>query len=384
MNALTAEEFAALQILAERRIWDVPLDNSAVGVWELERLDRREWVCAREIDRSLDGTKSHPVGPWFSPIKNERNSGRPAWPQIVHAHRKCTQTPSVSELSHRPLIAQIQLTGKAPDPFEGLESLKDSTAVQTPIQAVAEALERVSAEWRLGDCEVLDCLGDGVGPESELFSKIIRDEARSGVRRLIQNLEGHLIPAVSHQLSVDIRQELRLLTLELDPDSVGEDQYGDRMARWRHTWNALGLQPRIERLVPILFNEPESRGAQGSAKGFDQVEETETDGLPQLGPHDRQAWQLSLLDGKTQSKIAEKLNLEHGTKYTQPRISEMIKRVQRHADASGLTEKMSASGLTRTARPAVTVDPSVLDRGKRTDGRSHDIRAKQRQNAMDD
>lgn len=255
MDALTAEEFAALRILAQRRIWNVPLDDPAVGVWELEALDRRGWVLAREVEPTLDRAAwGQPVGPWFRPFSNERHPGRPAWPQIVHAHRKAARTNRDAEPGRQCwLIAQIRLSGSAPDPFGGLDSLAATIAAPTPIQAVAEALGRVSAEWRLGDWEALDCCNCGVDSASGLFEELIRDGARSGVRRLIRELDRRLIPAVTHELSSGILEELRRLALDLDPDSVGEDQYGDRSPRWRHTWSALGGQPRIESLVPLLL-----------------------------------------------------------------------------------------------------------------------------------
>lgn len=86
--------------------------------------------------------------------------------------------------------------------------------------------------------------------------------------------------------------------------------------------------------------------------------------LPQLKPHDRQAWQLATLHGMTQGKVATELNGEHGTTYTQGQVSKMIARAKAHAEASGLAEKLSG----RIDRPR-TIDPGRLELGARTDKR---------------
>jgi hypothetical protein len=112
-----------------------------------------------------------------------------------------------------------------------------------------------------------------------------------------------------------------------------------------------------------------------------ESEENTTDGqvvarpksiaLPKIGPHDRQAYQLSMIDGMTQETIAAKLNQEHGTTYSQGRISKMIKRAKRHADASGLS-----SLIPPPANPEKPIDPRQLEIGKRTDHRTRSQRSK--------
>lgn len=87
--------------------------------------------------------------------------------------------------------------------------------------------------------------------------------------------------------------------------------------------------------------------------------------LPELKPHDRQAWQLATLHGMTQHKVAEALNKEHGKTYTQGQVSKMIARAKAHANASGLSEKLSEP----IDRPR-TVDPGRLDLGARVDKRT--------------
>lgn len=86
--------------------------------------------------------------------------------------------------------------------------------------------------------------------------------------------------------------------------------------------------------------------------------------LPELKPHDRQAWQLATLHGMTQDKVATALNKEHGTTYTQGQVSRMIARAKTHAVANGLAEKLPGS----SARPRA-VDPSRLELGPRADKR---------------
>ena len=86
--------------------------------------------------------------------------------------------------------------------------------------------------------------------------------------------------------------------------------------------------------------------------------------LPKLHAHDRQAWQLSILHGMTQDKVAEALNKQHGTTYTQGQVSRMIGRAKAHADASGLAEKVARP----IDRPRA-VDPGRLELGARVDKR---------------
>lgn len=86
--------------------------------------------------------------------------------------------------------------------------------------------------------------------------------------------------------------------------------------------------------------------------------------LPELKPHDRQAWQLATLHGMTQDKVALALNKEHGTTYTQGQVSRMIARAKAHADANGLAEKVAGP----IDRPR-TVDPGRLELEARVDKR---------------
>ncbi len=69
---------------------------------------------------------------------------------------------------------------------------------------------------------------------------------------------------------------------------------------------------------------------------------------PSLRKHDVQAYQLSAFAGLKQSQIAAKLNVEHGTTYSQGQVSKMIRRVCVHT---------KATGLLRTAVPATTGRP---------------------------
>jgi len=83
--------------------------------------------------------------------------------------------------------------------------------------------------------------------------------------------------------------------------------------------------------------------------------------LPKLGPHDREAWQLSIIQGITQENIAEHLNNQHGTRYAQGQVSRMIHRVKIHAEFNGLADKLPAPAIVRS------MDPKTLEIGERTD-----------------
>ena len=104
--------------------------------------------------------------------------------------------------------------------------------------------------------------------------------------------------------------------------------------------------------------------------------------LPELNARDTEAWQASLVAGMTQAKIADALNRKYpGENWTQPRVSEAIKRAKAHAEASGLADKVSAA---RSRAPARTLDPAAADDGQRTDGRAKHLREKARQIAKEE
>ncbi|MCE9618482.1 MAG: hypothetical protein K8R92_01055 [Planctomycetes bacterium] len=90
--------------------------------------------------------------------------------------------------------------------------------------------------------------------------------------------------------------------------------------------------------------------------------------LPELGPHDRQAWQLSMMQGMTQGKIAEALNKEHRKTYNQGQVSRMIARAKVHAEANGV-DKLAEQVAGKIKRP-MTVDPGRLNLGPRVDKRN--------------
>lgn len=155
--------------------------------------------------------------------------------------------------------------------------------------------------------------------------------------------------------------------------------------RLRREIDALGVlvtreQYRVERFVErtigryVEVGEDESGGsgsdgAVPTGGGSGSNEEAEASQTPKrklsaLGPHDRQAWQLYTLHGMTQQKVADALNNEHRTDYTQGHVSRMIARVMAHAEANGLAEK-----LPKRATRAQTIDPARLELGRRTDPR---------------
>lgn len=86
--------------------------------------------------------------------------------------------------------------------------------------------------------------------------------------------------------------------------------------------------------------------------------------LPELKAHDRQAWQLATLHGMTQAKVAEELNKQYGTTYSQGQVSRMIARATTHAQANGLAEIVP-----KPIDPPRTIDPNRLELGQRVDRR---------------
>ncbi|NUQ66949.1 MAG: hypothetical protein HUU18_01525 [Phycisphaerales bacterium] len=103
--------------------------------------------------------------------------------------------------------------------------------------------------------------------------------------------------------------------------------------------------------------------------------------LPELGVRDKEAWQASLVARMTQEQIASLLNKQYpGENWTQPRVSEAIKRAMAHARASGLADKVTGASF---RAPARTLDPASAELGKRTDGKAHHLRERERQKAID-
>lgn len=130
-------------------------------------------------------------------------------------------------------------------------------------------------------------------------------------------------------------------------------------------------QAAVLNAPPLALRQPTRTTGQG--------ESSPSVGLPNLKKYDRQAYQLSLMHGMTQDKIAEILNREHGLSIKQGQVSRMIARAKRHANASGLTELIPT-----TAQREKAVDPSRLELGKRTDGRSYNLRAKAQESGRED
>ena len=87
--------------------------------------------------------------------------------------------------------------------------------------------------------------------------------------------------------------------------------------------------------------------------------------MPELQKHDTLAWKLSLLDGYTQTKIAEQLTAQFGEIYSQGQVSRMISRAKQHANRSGLSEHLEKP----KSLNIILTDPSKIDMGSRTDKR---------------
>jgi len=142
------------------------------------------------------------------------------------------------------------------------------------------------------------------------------------------------------------------------------DRDGSTLRLLAELWN-LDSEVATEAKLPKMIDTTRREGP----KGGDQPDDAPLAGttksgakLPNLGPHDRQAYQLSLLHGWTQQRIADELNKQHGKTYTQGQVSRMIARAKQHAEASGLTDMIPDA-----AKPAKAVDPHRLEIGRRTD-----------------
>jgi hypothetical protein len=244
---LAIEEWDALQVLAGRKAWDVRLESPHVGVWEVERLDRRGWLAAQDV-KALPGEqlplKYSPYGDWYRPTLKRRTDGRSEWPSILTRLKYANRTPQ----SH--IDAQIALT------IEGRRAATEipAHAAWTPgvLEALARALERISGEWRRGDAELLrwTVLGMSSGGFETVMSP--REGERQPLRLQVEALRTRLVPAAAVYLDAHLRDELRRMVADLDPEDIGTSRSGDRDLRWRLSWDALYYQGRIEYLAASL------------------------------------------------------------------------------------------------------------------------------------
>ncbi len=185
----------------------------------------------------------------------------------------------------------------------------------------------------------------------------------------------------------------------IDRDAARMDEIGERFARTRDevvavletrgleapTPPTVSVSPELvdllQRTAAVDSNAIEraaERVAERVIVAFNRgAEDTPARKLPELGTRDTEAWQASLVAGMTQARIADLLNRKHpGENWTQPRVSEAIKRAKAHAEASGLAGKVAVA---QSRAPARTLDPSAANAGQRTDGRSKHLREKAKQ-----
>ena len=94
--------------------------------------------------------------------------------------------------------------------------------------------------------------------------------------------------------------------------------------------------------------------------------------MKQPPEHMIQAYRLSILMSVTQAELAELLQGELRRRVTQPEVSRWIKRVKEWLEAGNVLPDMSGE---RTGK-ADSVDPAVIEMGRRRDGRSSRQRPK--------
>lgn len=244
---LARQELQALRYLAKHENWGVGLDTMVVSVWAVERMDRRGWVHAQEVDL-LGGDLPHryqPRGPWFRPTQNRLGDGHPDWPSII-TKLKYTALPKPQRI-----YARMALTEEG---SVAARDLSERDVIEPDaVEQVAQALEHVSAEWRRGDAEMTD-LAAVMGTETGGFEKLMGpvDGERAVLCTLVAELRTTLVPRLTSRIDASLRDDIRKFVQELNPQTVGRDQYDEVRERWRHTWAALGYQSRADELVAML------------------------------------------------------------------------------------------------------------------------------------
>lgn len=109
-----------------------------------------------------------------------------------------------------------------------------------------------------------------------------------------------------------------------------------------------------------------------------------TERMPTLKPWAMEAWKAHQV-GMTGKAIAYELAKKYNdSRISQPRVSEQIQRAKLHAEASGLAGD-AARALPEVGNRSLarTLDPAAAEQGKRTDGKAHHLRERERQKAKD-
>ena len=219
----SVREIDALEYLAQKQIWDEGFESDRVRVWELERLHARGWI-----------QKVGSLAP------------EPDWPEILTTYSRLARG------ADERLRVRVAVTDAGRAALDQIRS--KSPPLISPIEELAQALERVSAEWRYGDCEMLDFLAAGHTPESGSFEKLAgpQEGLRASIARLVDDVRLRLLPATARMLESQMLSELRDLAKKLDPRKPGPDRYGEVLERWRHQWVALDCEDWVREVVAHL------------------------------------------------------------------------------------------------------------------------------------
>lgn len=147
------------------------------------------------------------------------------------------------------------------------------------IVGVINALEEIRSEWIRSDAKMIHLLSNSMKSSQGGFEKIMASE-RVAIYRLVPELRRKLIPVASQYLDVSLRDEVRELVNDLDPNDVGPDRYGETRERWRHTWDALYYDSRYEDLIPLLIQ------AASIAKRTQRINTNRQAGEDRISPHE--------------------------------------------------------------------------------------------------
>ena len=162
---ISHDELDALQFLAQRPIWDSRVEEPFVSLWALEQLDRRQWIEAVPVNLKMkaDGTPEY-VGtpPWrYSPMRARQDSGLSRWDSIRDGFLHAQET-DVDRL-----WALVTLTEEGDTASKVLN--RSDLPLLGKFDALALAIEQLSAAWRQGDKEMLRLIWSGVPADSGLF-----------------------------------------------------------------------------------------------------------------------------------------------------------------------------------------------------------------------
>ncbi len=308
----------------------------------------------------------------------------------LHFHWHCP-----TDLATR--LGQSEKGGALPESLEreaaasALEALNRDVIYQAADPATAEAMAEQHRAWIKSGTHVhtmgrMDVVrpGDWVGRVSpltrdpEVLSRLDEDEYRTIALYRLGGL-------------ADLGYSRPIVPLPPDTGGTAAGLIASAMYHMRAPTDTNGgldvaaFPPDLAEEMLAFVEMRLCRGGSPSNAGSEREEPgTQAPRLPTHKYWAFEAWKAKQV-GMTVTEIAATLAKKYkDPKITQPRVSEQIKLARVHAEASGLADDAAkVFPQVESRAPARTIDPAVVDQGKRSDGAAHHLRERERHRAKD-